>query len=176
MNKAIIILFFLLPFVAEAQTDLLVLRNGGSEIRTYTTGTDITLKTIYDQWFDGAITDMRHDSVFVNGLPFHYKEIAAIRITHTNFSNTILSAGMMVAGGGIFVLGAVNGLYRGDKSKDWYTGSGLVTGAALVTVGYLLTKTRKSIYHIRGKYQLDYLVLGVEKKPTGPAPVAPNQN
>lgn len=176
MNKAIIIFFFLFPFIAEAQTDLLILRSKGGEVRTYTTGTDITLKTIYDQWFDGAITDMRHDSVFVNGLPFHFKEISAIRIAHTNFSNTILSAGMMVAGGGIFVLGAVNGLYRGDKSKDWYTASGLVTGAALLTVGYLLTKTRKSVYHIGGKYQLDYLVLGAEKKPTATTPVAPSQN
>ena len=176
MHRAIIIFSFLLPFLAEAQTDLLILGSGGREVRTYTTGTDITMKTIYDQWFDGTITDMRHDSVFVNGLPFHYKEIAAIRIVHTNFSNTVLSAGMMVAGGGIFVLGAVNGLYRGDKSKDWYTASGLFTGAALVTVGFLLTKTRKSVYRIGGKYRLDYLVLGAEKKTTAPAAPAPNQN
>jgi hypothetical protein len=166
MNKAIILLFLLAPMLGEAQTDLLILQKKGSEIKTYTVGSPITMKTIYDQWFDGAITDMRHDSVFVNGVAFHHKEIAAIRIVHDNFSNSILAVGMMVAGGGSFILGAVNGLDRGDKSKDWYTTTGLITGAALVTVGYLLTKTRRSVYLIGEKYKLDYLNLTDNKKPT----------
>jgi hypothetical protein len=164
MNKAIILSFFLLPELVKAQTDLLILQKKGGEIRTYTVGSPITMKTVYDQWFDGAITDMRHDSVFVNGVAFHHREIAAVQIGHDNFSNSILAVGMMVAGGGSFVLGAVNGLNRGDKSKDWYTTTGLITGAALVTVGYLLTKTRRSTYIIGAKYKLDYLVLTDNKK------------
>jgi hypothetical protein len=160
MNKRIILLFFLLPFFANAQTDVLVLKKRGMEVRSYTIGSELMMRTIYNQWFQGNITNMRNDSLFLNGLPFHYKEIAAIRRMNLHFANTILPAGMMVAGAGIFVLGAVNGLYRGDKSKDWYTTSGLITGAALVVGGYLLTKTRVKNYRIGKIFTLDYLVIG----------------
>jgi hypothetical protein len=181
VNKATIIaaiLFLsLYPFLAKAQTDLLILEHHGMQTRTYTIGTDIDMQTIYNQWFQGTITDMRHDSVFVNGLPFHYKEISTIRIMHSNFANTVLADGMMVAGVGGYVLGAVNGAYRHDAPKDWYTGSWLVTGAALIVGGFLLTRTRTRIYHIGKKYQLQYMVLNPDKKGTAPAlPISPSAN
>ena len=160
----IILFFFLLPAFTSAQTDLLVLKNKGMDVRTYTVGTDLTMKTIYDQWFQGTITDMRHDSIFVNGQPFHYKEIAAILRMTPTFSNTVLAAGMMVTGAGMIVLGAVNGAYRGDKSKDWYTSSSLILAPALIVGGYLLTKTRHKTYRMGRKYTLDYLVLTPDKK------------
>jgi len=145
----------------------------GLQVRTYTVGTDLEMQTIYNQWFQGTITGMGNDTVFVNGLPFHYKEIATVRIRHPNFSNTVLSSGMMAAAGGILVLGAVNGLYRSDPPKDWYTGSGLVTGAALLVGGYVLTRTRSSTYTIGKKYKLQYLVLGAGRKGP-PLPIAPS--
>jgi hypothetical protein len=163
MNKAILFFLFLMPFLAKAQTDLLILEKGGSQVTTYTVGLELNMQTIYDQWMEGTITDMRHDSVFLNGMPFHYKEIMAVRIGHVNFGNTVLPAGMMVAGAGIFVLGAVNGLYRGDKSKSWYTTSGLVTGAALLVIGYLLTRTRSRVYKLGGRFKLQYLTLNPNK-------------
>jgi hypothetical protein len=164
MNKLVILLFFCIPFFAEGQTDLLILKKRGKQVYTYTVGSGLAMKTIYNQWFEGMITDMRHDSIMISGQAFHYKEIAAIRLSHVNFSNTVLSAGMMVAGGGIFVLGAVNGLYRKDSSKDWYTTSGLITGAACLVGGYLLTKTRVTTCNVGRKYQIDYLVLNTNKK------------
>ncbi|HMH21475.1 MAG TPA: hypothetical protein VK563_06860 [Puia sp.] len=165
MSRRIIIsILFLLPALAWAQTDLLILKNNRSNVFTYTTGAELQMKTVYDQWLQGTISDLRHDSIYINGAAFHYHEIAAIRIMHNNFSNSVLAAGMLVAGGGIFVLGAVNGLYRGDKSKDWYTGSGLVTGGALLVVGFLLTKTRYKTYRLGNKYRLEYLTLNPNKK------------
>jgi hypothetical protein len=164
MFRSAILLFLLWPVVSKAQSDLLILQKRGKEIRTYTVGMPINMRSVYDQWFDGEITDMRHDTVFVNGVGFNYKEISAIRIGHGNFSNSVLSAGMMVSGAGIFILGAVNGLYRGDKSKDWYTTSGLITGAGLLVGGFLLTRTRASVYTIGNRIKLNYLVLGSDKK------------
>jgi hypothetical protein len=164
MNKLLILLFFFLPFFTKAQTDVLILKKRGGEVRTYTIGSELMMKTIYNQWFQGSITNMRNDTIFINGLAFHYKEIAAIKKADLHFYNTVLPAGMMVAGAGIFVLGAVNGLYRGDKSKDWYTSSGLITGGVLVVVGYLLTKTRVKTYSIGKKFKLDYLVIGASNK------------
>lgn len=164
MNKLIIFVFFCVPLFLKAQNDLLILKKKGMQVKTYTPGSDLTMKTIYNQWLQGTITDMRHDSIFLNGQPFHYHEIAEIREMHLHFGNTVLPAGMMVAGAGIFVLGAFNGLYRGDKSKDWYTTSGLLTGGILVVGGYLLTKTRRGSYRIGKKFTLDYLVLNPNRK------------
>ncbi|HTI12024.1 MAG TPA: hypothetical protein VL832_25800 [Puia sp.] len=160
MNKRIILLFFWFPLLVNAQTDVLVLKKRGMEVRTYTIGSELTMKTIYNQWFQGTVTNMRNDSVFLNGMPFHYKEIAGIRKLNLSFGNTVLPAFMMVVGAGTFVLGAVNGLYRKDDTKDWYTTSGLISGAAFLVGGYLLTKTRVKTYRIGGKFSLDYLVIG----------------
>lgn len=168
MNKRVILLFFLFPLFAMAQTDVLVLKKRGMEVRSYTVGSELTMKTIYNQWFQGNITNMRNDSIYLNGLAFHYKEIAGIRKTHLNFGNTLLPSFMMVVGAGTFVLGAVNGLYRGDKSKDWYTTSGLISGVAMLVGGYLLTKTRVRNYPIGKKFTLDYLVIGRENSPSRP--------
>ena len=163
-SAAIILFYFLLPASGKAQTDLLILKNRGMNVRTYTVGTELDMKTVYDQWFQGTITDMRHDSIFVNGQPFHFKEIAAILKMTPTFSNTVLAAGMMVAGAGSLVLGAVNGAYRHDSSKDWYTSRGLALGVGLLAGGFLLTKTRHKTYRIGRKYTLDYLVLNPNKK------------
>jgi len=164
MNKLLILLFFFLPFFTKAQTDVLILKKRGGEVRTYTIGSELMMKTVYNQWFQGSITNMRNDTIFINGLAFHYKEIAAIRRTQLNFGNTLLPSFMMVVGAGTFVLGAVNGWYRGDKSKDWYTTSGLIAGGAMLVGGYLLTKTRVRNYPIGRKFTLDYLVIGASNK------------
>lgn len=146
-----------------SQTDLLILKKRGMHVTTYTVGSELTMRSVYDQWFQGTISYMRNDSIYINGQPFHYKEIAEIRVDESNFANTTMSVGMMAAGAGIFILGGVNGLYRHDSSKDWYTASGLVTGSALIVVGYLLTKTRVKHIRIGGKYTLDYLSLTFNK-------------
>jgi hypothetical protein len=177
-NKALPLSFFLLPILlpalARAQTDLLILEDRGSQVRTYTVGTDLEMRTIYNQWFQGMITGMSHDSIFLDGMAFNYKEIGAVRIAHVNFSNTVLSTGMMAAAGGILVLGAVNGLYRHDPAKRWYTPSGLITGTILLVGGFVLSRTRSGVYTIGKKYKLQYLVLGAERQ-TSALPISPSQ-
>jgi len=164
MVRTIIFLCLLIPFVAIGQNDVLVLKKRGYHLRSYTIGDELTMKTVYDQWLTGTITNMRNDSIFLNGNPFNFKEIAAIKRTHVNFGNTTLPFGMMGTGFGIFFLGAFNGLYRHDQAKDWYTKSGVITGASLLVAGYALTFTKKKIYRIGGRYKLDYLQLTFKKK------------
>jgi hypothetical protein len=163
MNRFIILLFCLIPFVTSAQTDLLVLKKRGALIHTYTVGDALNMETIYGQWFNGTITQMKHDTVFVNGLGFHYKEIRSVRRTHLNFGNT-----MFVAAGGILILNAVNGALRHDKAATWYTHSAVVTGIALAVGGFVLTRTRRSTYHLGHKFKLDYLELTFKKPPPKP--------
>lgn len=157
-------LTILLPVTGRSQNDLLVLEHHGSQVRTFTRGVELNMQTVYNQWFDGMIDDLRHDSVFMNGQAFSYKEIAAIKIGRNNFANTVLSDGMMVAGAGVFVLGAVNGLYRGDSARGWYTASGLVLGSGLLVGGFLLSRTRNRTYKIGKKFTVDYLQIGADRK------------
>jgi hypothetical protein len=165
MLRTIIFLFFLIPFVAIGQNDVLVLKKRGYHLRSYTIGDELTMKSVYDQWLSGTITGMRNDTIFLNGNPFNYKEIAAIRRSHANFGNTTLPFGMMGSGFGIFFLGAFNGLYRHDQAKDWYTKSGVITGASLLVIGYALTFTKTKTYRMGRRYKLDYLQLTFNKKP-----------
>ena len=165
MKKPIVFILFLIPLFTAAQTDILILKKRGAHVRTYTPGSEITFRTVYDQWFTGKITSMRHDTIWMNhDISFDYKEIKEIRILTLNFGNTLLPAAMMVAGGGNFVVGAVNGMIRKDAVKDWYTKSGVIIGSGLLVGGFLLTKTRKKTYHLGGKYKLDYLQITFDKK------------
>jgi hypothetical protein len=71
---------------------------------------------------------------------------------------------LMIAGGGVLLLNAVNGAYRGDKAKSWYTSGSIITAAALIIGGFLLTKSRFKTYHLGKKYTLEYLALDLDKK------------
>jgi len=143
----------------RAQTNLLVLEKNGNNVTTYSTGMNIRMETIYHQWFDGAITAMRNDSIFVDGFPFHYKEIEALRKERKIHSKTT-GALLMIAGGGVLLLGAVNGLYRGDKTSTWFTATSYITAGALLGGGYLLTKGHYREYRLGKKYTLQYIPLG----------------
>ena len=168
MKKVVILFFCIIPFITKAQTDvrdLLVLKKRGAHVRTYTVGDEINVETVYRQWLTGIITDLRHDSIYFNGMAFHYKEIRAIRRTHYNFGNTVLPYGMMAAGAGIFILNAVNGAYRHDKAKDWYTHSSVITGASLLAGGFILSRFTRTTYHLGRRYKLEYLELTFRKPP-----------
>jgi hypothetical protein len=170
MSKVIIFIFFCIPLFAQAQTDVLILKKRGMHVYSYTIGSPMMMKTIYNQWFQGAITEMRNDTIFLNDLPFYYKEIAEIRKPVLSLGNTLLPPLMMAVGAGTFILGGVNGLLRHDQSKDWYTTSGIISGSALLVVGYLLTKTRAKTYRIGRKFKLDYLIIGRGASPVSPTP------
>ena len=133
-------------------------------MRTFAVGMPLIMQTIYDQWFDGTITAIRHDSIFVNGFPFHYKEISALRWERPKLNYRTDGVLLMIAGGGVLLLGAVNGLYRGDQFKDWYRPGSFITAGALLATGFLLIKLRFKKYHLGKKYTIQYLELNPNKK------------
>lgn len=155
----IAMLLFFLPVFCEAQSDVLVLQKNGQNILSYVPGKPIMLQTIYDQWFDGYVTALRNDSVFINNIPFHYKEIRAIRREREKLNYVQDGTLLMIAGGGVVALNVINGLYRKDKAGQWFSTGGWIAAGALLGGGYLLRKANKKIYPIGKKYQLHYLDL-----------------
>src|SRR5579862_1244654 len=164
MKKLLIIFFSLMVVRLGAQTNVVILEKHGENVKTYATGMEITFETIYHQWFDGLITAVRHDSIFVNDFPFHYKEIATIKAERKSLNYTEDGILLMIAGGGVLLLNAVNGAYRGDKAKSWYTSGSIITATALLAGGFLLTKSRFKTYHLGNKFALEYLALDLDKK------------
>lgn len=164
MRKLFVFLLLLTVMHTRAQTNLLVLEKNGSNVKTFSAGMDITMETIYHQWFDGIITIIRNDSVYINGFPFHYKEIATIKRERKKLNYEADGVILMAAGAGVLLLGAVNGWYRGDNAGSWYTATSYITAGALIIGGYLLLKARYKYYHLGKKYTLKYLELDYNKK------------
>jgi len=164
----LLLVFFLFPLFAIAQPapqsdDVFEILKNGAHEKTFSTGMYLSIQTVYDQWLEGFITAIRHDSIFLNSTPFHYKEIVGIKIARTKLNYTTDGILLMVAGGGVLVLGAVNGLYRGDAPKDWYAPASYITAAALIVLGYILLKSKYKKYTFGKKYTLQYLELNPNK-------------
>jgi hypothetical protein len=160
MQKIIILAFCAIPFFSQAQHDVLALEKNGMHVRSYTIGDPMTFRTIYGQWFSGAIEDLRRDTIYIAGQAFSYKEIGAIARDRTKFNPKAWGVGAMTVGAGVFLLGAVNGGLQGTQSSQWYSTSGLVLGTALITGGVLLLTVPKKYYTLGGKFQLQYLQIG----------------
>ena len=163
MKKILLVLFFV-PVFGIAQSDILILQKNGANVKTYEPGMYFIIETIYNQWLEGTITAIKNDSIFINNFPFHYKEIKTVRNERTKLNYTTDGVLLMIAGGGVLLLGAVNGLYRGDQAKDWYTTASFVTAGTLLIGGYLLTRSRFKKYHLGKKYTLEYFILNPNKK------------
>jgi hypothetical protein len=160
MRKIIILIICIIPFLSQAQNDVLVLTKRGMHVRAYTVGDPISFETVYGQWFEGTIADLRRDTVYINGQAFSYKEIGAIKRERTTLSNRGTGVLLMAAGAGLFAIGAINGGIRGDAAKQWFTTSGYVVGGALIATGAILVATAKKYYPLGGRYKLQYLQIG----------------
>jgi hypothetical protein len=160
-RKLLILFFYCIPFLSQAQNDVLILQKRGMHVKAFTVGDQLTFKTVYGQWFSGTIDDLHHDTVYINNLAFSYKEIAAIRKLKGGSS---LGPLMMIAGGGFMVIGAVNGLLRSDPPKDWYTTSGYIIGGALLVGGFVLSKMGGRDYNLGGRFKLQYLQISKDRR------------
>ena len=103
MNKILTIVFFLIPFICLAQTDVLILQKNGRNIKTFEAGMSIGFHTVYDQWLGGTITALRNDSIFLNNIPFHVHEIDALRQDNTKWNYFTDGTLLIVAGVGVLV-------------------------------------------------------------------------
>jgi hypothetical protein len=165
MTKILAAILYLIPFTCSAQTDVLILQKNGRNIKTYAPGMPIMFHTIYDQWFEGTLTDLKNDSVYVNNIPFHVKEIDELR---KNFSKLHLQAGgtiLIIAGVGVLALNVINGLYTDEPAGTWVKASGWITAGVLIITGIILRSAKYNNYPIGKKYTLHYLNLRAKNAP-----------
>ena len=183
MNKAALLIFFLLVnFFAQAQNNVLLLQKKGRIQKSYFAGHYISLETKDGSYADGLIARIQFDTIYIRhfdiqqtataygGVYFdtafryttaiHYKDIGAFITPVKNLSGGRSRGNLLlIAGGGVLALGAINGLYRGDPPKDWYKASSYITAGALVGLGLLSKHGRKPRTAIGKKYTLKILQL-----------------
>jgi len=179
--KSILTLLFLLVTITTAfgQNNILLLQKKHKTILQFYTGKFISLETVNKSYAEGLITKVTNDSIYIRyfeiaqsvttyggvyfDTAFRYttavqvKDIGAIVIEKKNSNRKRNGSILMMAGAGVMVLGAVNGLYRGEPPKDWYKPSGYITAAALFVTGFFLSRSAVKKYTIGKKYQLKIL-------------------
>jgi|HubBroStandDraft_1064217.scaffolds.fasta_scaffold41338_4 hypothetical protein len=156
IRKALILVICLIPFFSQAQHDVLVLQRRGMHEQAYTIGDPFAFQTIYGQWFDGTISDLHHDTVYIAGQAFNYHEIAAIRRANKADWN---KAGtyMMIVGGGFAAISAINGALRQDHPNQWFTTGGYIIAGALLIGGFVVGEVTPKNYRLGGRFKLTYL-------------------
>jgi hypothetical protein len=157
MQRILILVICLIPFVSRAQRDVLVLQRSGMHVKAFTVGDQLAFETIYGQWFGGTIEDLHHDTVYIAGQAFNYNEIGAIKRTDNKGDLNGLGLKMMVAGGGFALISAINGGLRQDHPNEWFTTSGYIIAGALLVGGFVLTMLRPKTYKLGGRFKLTYL-------------------
>ncbi|MGB8193921.1 MAG: hypothetical protein WCF67_18455 [Chitinophagaceae bacterium] len=182
MSRSILLFLFLLfGAFAFSQNNALLLQKRGKTKQTYFAGHYISIQTRQGNFADGLITRILNDTIYIRhfdiqqtatsygGIYFdttfryttaiHYKDISAL-VSSEDFSGRKKSGTLlMIAGGGVMALGAVNGLYRGDPVKEWYKPSGYITAGALAGLGLLMKKSGKRKTPIGKKYSFKILTL-----------------
>lgn len=181
IKAALLFLFLLSNLFAYSQNDVLLLQKKGKTKQTYFTGRYIYIETKQGNFADGLITAIMKDTIYIRhfdiqksytdygGIYFdtafrfttaiHYNDIGAIISTKDQSSRKRNSTILMIAGGGVFALGAINGLYRGDPPRDWYKPSGYIVGGALLGLGAFLKYGFNPRTPIGKKYTLKILPL-----------------
>ena len=182
MNRSILLLLFLLLNVlAYSQNNVLILQKHGKTKRSYFAGNYIRLQTKQGNYADGMITKIFHDTIYIRhfdiektftaygGILFdtafryttsiHYKDIGALLSSTTHPARRKNGTLLLIAGGGVLALGAINGLYRHDKPRDWYKPSGYIVAGTLTGLGTLMKLSSDPKSTIGKKYQLNIVPL-----------------
>src|ERR1700753_4284115 len=104
MQRLLIFVFCVIPFLSRAQHDVLALEKNGMHVKSYAVADPLTFETVYGQWFTGTIDDLHHDTVYINGQAFSYKEIAALsREKNSLVSGKGAGISAIIVGAGVFV-------------------------------------------------------------------------
>lgn len=166
-------------YAVSAQNNILLLRKNNRTVKTLFEGKYISFDTKQKSSAAGIITKIGKDTIYIRhfeivksateygGVYFdtsfryttaiHVKDIGAVHPFRSMSGYANSGFMLMIAGGGVMVLGAVNGLYRKESINEWYKPSGFITAGVLAGTGYLLRRASKKKFVIGKKYQLKIL-------------------
>jgi hypothetical protein len=183
MTKTILLfLFLLVNTFAIAQNNVLLLQKKGKTQQSFFPGHYISIKTKQGNFADGLITRIHQDTIYIRhfdiqqevtqygGVYFdtafryttaiHINDIGALILHKSMAKNRANGNILLIAGGGVLALGAINGLYRKDPPREWYKPTAYISAGVLTGLGILLKRPGKSMLRAGKKYSFKILPLG----------------
>ena len=183
MTKSILLFLFLLANTfAIAQNNALLLQKKGKTQQSFFPGHYISIKTKQGNFADGLITRIHQDTVYIRhfdiqqevtpygGVYFdtafryttaiHLNDIGALVLHKSRSRNRTNGNILLIAGGGVLALGAINGLYRKEPPREWYKPSGYISAGILTGLGILLKHPGRNLLRVGKKYTFKILPLG----------------
>jgi len=189
-----ILIFLSFLFTAAAQqSDYIVLKKqNGRPVKTYFEGVFISAVTYSGFTINGYITDIRHDSIFVQqevkqlvstqfgtkidtvrfsyGLP--YTEIGKFNVSGTQrygkkkgFLEVAVPKIMIIGGLGFIVLELVNTVYRGESLNEHNKLASIGIAAGVAAVGFIWQRMQNKKDEVGNKFKVVY----VKVNPPAPA-------
>jgi hypothetical protein len=183
MIKSILLFLFLLSATfAIAQNNVLLLQKKGKTQQSFFPGHYISIKTKQGNFADGLITRIHQDTIYIHHFDiqqevtayggvyfdtaFRYttainvNDIGALVLTRAVLKNRSNGTLLLIAGGGVMALGAINGLYRKEPAREWYKPSSYISAGVLVGLGVWLKRPGKNMLRTGKKYSFKILPLG----------------
>lgn len=172
----LIIIFFLLPFTTNAQSDFIILKKKNKTVKTFYAGTHIEFTSTNGGYRDAQITQIKNDSIYlqefmVQLVPstlgyfildtvgsfryvYHYTDIKHFGKDNKHFNVRGSGAGLL-GGGALLALGS-GVVYLADRKK--FSPTLLYAGVGLAGLGYLMSKAgSKGIVVGKKHYRLQYM-------------------
>jgi hypothetical protein len=160
MNRLLIILLILFSTsYVHGQTGFLFVKKGYKKKRTYTEGDRIILQIQQGTIYDGVITLLLNDTIYINGLPIHRPEVSKVILINKKKKTFHLEPkDFLLITAGVALTTAGLTLSKQAKFKEALT-AGLVIGYSPLAINYLGSKIsfRRRKFRVGKKFRLQVL-------------------
>jgi len=167
MNRLLIILLFLFSTsYIHGQTGYLFVKKGYKKKRTYTEGDRIILQVREGTIYDGVITLLLNDTIYINGLPIARPEVSKLILINKKKKTFHLEPkDFLLITAGVALTTAGLTLSKQAKFKEALT-AGLVIGYSPLAINYIGSKIsfRRRKFRIGKKYRLQVLDFHIAPK------------
>jgi hypothetical protein len=181
----LLVFFIFISTALQAQNDFFILKRKNKTIAQYYTDSHIKCELVDQQWVDGNIKTIRHDSVFIETFEIHYlptiwgtympdtvrfpllkipiKDIIALPAydkskVHGVPSLPLVAQALQVGGAGYDALNAINTLANKDPLFASNNIGRLIGGAVVFMIGKFIQLAYCSpVAKIGKKYHLEYM-------------------
>lgn len=166
MNRLLFILFFLgFSAAASSQTGFLFVKKGIKKKRTYEEGERIMLKVKDGTIYNGLITLLLNDTIYLNGRPIPRIDVTDVILGRQKKKFHIdPKEALLITGGAVLVTGGLT-LSKQATFKEALTAA-VAIGYGPLVLQYLKSKInfKRRKYHIGKKFRLQVLEFHLQKR------------
>ena len=182
-KKSLLFLIFIAIFCGNLSAQkgrLLLLKERGVTIRSFSVGDYINFQFSNDQWLTGYVSSIKQDTIQINQfalqrvmtmfgtygedtlklgkMALHINEIKAFAKDRGHYNSVVTNGAFLQVGGlGYMLLNVANSLFKNDPVLEQKNIPKLVGGAVAVVAGKLLRKANPNYRPIGKRFSLEIL-------------------